>query len=373
MNAINKMKTSHKLKPRLGCDMGSLSGGYNSSSTKDAYYGTFGLWPSIYQLSILNPKRPDELFRWATKEGFTLDVLHSASGRSKHAYIFDDSDKGSYALIHSARKLLLTVLVPTDNKGDMRIIMFCPANQWSYTKNALSYLSISIGSDAPTGNIHLLAIEQGDFSLMPLSIDKPVMDLRLNYGHRFMEIDSKLHAFIKEKNSGLILFHGVTGSGKSTYIYHLIHSTDQKVIYIPNNVISQITNPGFLPFLITEAKESVIVVEDAEAVLLKRDKQGDSGVSTLLNITDGILGRLLKCKVICTFNIERTQLDDALLRKGRLSIEHEFNKLNAPEANMLFQYLGSQRRTDIPLTLAEIYNDDGGRETTDNKIIGFNK
>lgn len=370
MNAINKLKTSHKLRPRLCCDMGTLTAGYNSASIKDAYYGTFGIWPSVSQISILNPKTPNEVFNWITKEGFTLEVLHAAGGRSRQQHIFDESDKGSYVFIHSKRKILMTVLVP-EEQGDMRINMHCPANQWDYVTRSIADLFRLIGSEAPTGNIHLLAAEQGEFTLMPLSIDKPEMDLAINYGHRFLDVHARLHAFIKEKSSGLILFHGVTGSGKSTYIYHLIHSTEQRVIYIPNNVISQITNPGFVPFLIEEAKGSVIVVEDAEAVLLKRDKQGDSGVSTLLNITDGILGRLLKCKVICTFNIERTQLDEALLRKGRLGIEHEFNKLNVSEANRLLKHLGATRKTDVPLTLAEIYNDDGGRETTRSNVIGF--
>lgn len=375
MNAITKLKTSHKLKPRIGCDIGTITNSYNSGTAKDAYYATFGIWPSVCQRGILNPKAPYEIFYWAAKEKFTLDTIQSILGRASTIPSWCDTDAddiGAYVLLQSERKIMMAVTVPK-GKGDMNIVMYAPVAQWDYVTKSMKYLYDLIGSDVPTGNIHLLAAEQGEFTLMPLSIDKPVMDLALNYGHQFLQVDQRIKAFVKKKTSGLILFHGVTGSGKSTYIYHLIHSTDQKVVYIPNNVISQMTNPGFVPFLINEARGTVIVVEDAEAVLLKRNQLGDSGVSTLLNITDGILGRLLKCKVICTFNIARTELDEALLRKGRLGIEHEFNKLGVIEANRLLTHLGSGRKTDIPLTVAEIYNEDGGRNITDSKEIGFAK
>jgi ATP-dependent 26S proteasome regulatory subunit len=47
-------------------------------------------------------------------------------------------------------------------------------------------------------------------------------------------------------------------------------------------------------------------------------------VSSLLNITDGLKGRMLRLHIICSGNAEMVDLDPAVLRPGRLMNHRRF-------------------------------------------------
>lgn len=120
------------------------------------------------------------------------------------------------------------------------------------------------------------------------------------------------------------------------------------------------------------------MIEDAEKVLLSRDmNEGSSqGVSSLLNISDGILGDCLNIQVICTFNTKKDKIDSALLRDGRLIALHEFGLLTSDESNKLLQHLGKDHVATAPMTLASIYG--VGTEILQHKVeqqssIGFKR
>jgi hypothetical protein len=55
--------------------------------------------------------------------------------------------------------------------------------------------------------------------------------------------------------------------------------------------------------------------------------------------------------------------------------EHHFDELTADQANIILQKIGSKRKADKNMTLAEIYNEEGGMEEKsqekEKKRIGF--
>mgnify|MGYP006892816854 FL=1 len=62
-------------------------------------------------------------------------------------------------------------------------------------------------------------------------------------------------------------------------------------------------------------------------------------------------------QIIATFNCDLASIDPALLRKGRLIANYEFNKLDIESAKTLSDKLGFGRDSVTePMTLAEIYN-----------------
>jgi ATP-dependent 26S proteasome regulatory subunit len=99
----------------------------------------------------------------------------------------------------------------------------------------------------------------------------------------------------------------------------------------------------------------------------------DAGISNLLNLGDGLLGDALRLKIICTFNCDLSRIDEAILRKGRLAYRYEFGPLNVEKANKLFSILGINAKTDVPLSLAEIFNfeHDNQAENINRQSIGF--
>ena len=134
------------------------------------------------------------------------------------------------------------------------------------------------------------------------------------------------------------------------------------VIYMPSEMVAALESPDFIPF-IQDYQDSVLVIEDADNALESRKNHG-SIVKTVLQLTDGILADCLRLKIIATFNCELSKIDEALLRKGRLQIRHEFRYLNRDEAIKLAISLkinpdifdSDDYRNKKDWTLAEIYN-----------------
>ena len=77
-------------------------------------------------------------------------------------------------------------------------------------------------------------------------------------------------------------------------------------------------------------------------------------------------------KFICTFNAPLKDIDEALLRKGRLAARYEFKDLTTDKVNQLIK----EESLDIPeqthpMTLAEIYNYEGMDFSQGRKRVGF--
>lgn len=222
-------------------------------------------------------------------------------------------------------------------------------------------------------NIYLLVKLEGMLTIRRFDVKLPEeeIDLELNYGKEILEKKEVLLKALKEDRSGLVLFSGKPGTGKSTFIKYLSSIVDRKIIYLPSNSAEELTSPSFIEFMI-DHKNCILLLEDAEKVLVSRESQDNAAVSNILNLTDGFLGDCLNIFIIATFNTSKEKIDEALLRKGRLILEHQFNEIPAENCNKIFKKIGSDRKTDIPLTLAEIYNDQENYAKTEKKNkIGF--
>jgi predicted AAA+ superfamily ATPase len=227
--------------------------------------------------------------------------------------------------------------------------------------------------------IYLLVSEHGDTDLRPL--DVPVIDtnLELNYGPEFKEVHDIVIDSLKNKSSGLYLFYGDPGTGKSSYIKHLLSTVkNRKIVYIPISLIDSLTSPNFLPLLMSN-RNMILVIEDAEKALLSReeDRGNSSLVSTILNLTDSFISSTLNVSIIATFNTKKENLDKALLRKGRLKVSHEFKKLSVEDSQKLIDSLGVKHTATESMSIADIYYlDEDNRHEEDEKddrVIGFGK
>lgn len=213
--------------------------------------------------------------------------------------------------------------------------------------------------------------------LQSFDIDIPVLDMELNYGKDWAaKHELLLESLTIKKKKGIALLHGLPGTGKSMYIRNLISvlSENRTVVYLPNQLINNITDPGFIP-LMAEYSGSILVIEDADEAIKSR-KSGGGIVDKLLNLSDGILSDFLGMQIICTFNNDLSSIDDALLRKGRLILKHEFGKLDVKAAQELSNRLGFKTEINTEMTLAEIYNQDdvlNADEPKSTQKIGFGR
>lgn len=225
--------------------------------------------------------------------------------------------------------------------------------------------------------ISLVTSSRSGLSTVEQNIKPTEINIPLNYGEGFVKIHEKIVEKLNEdKGKGLVLLHGVPGTGKTNYIRHLCGKLNKEIIFLPPFMADSIASPDFITFLL-EHTNSILVIEDAEKVVLDREGDGSSrqGVSNLLNITDGLLSDCLSIQIIATFNTSRDRIDKALLRKGRLIAEWKFDSLSVEDTNKLLESLGREERTNKPLTLTEIYNMDEEVNVVqqERRAIGFGR
>ena len=221
-------------------------------------------------------------------------------------------------------------------------------------------------------DIHIITTSpNGNINLHPFKVDDKYknIDIDSNYNDDFKEVYDSTLKKLDSNSVGLYLLHGIHGSGKTTLIRNLIKRTSKKVIFFPPNMVESLSNPSMIPFLMCHTN-SIIVIEDAENILKKRSSGGSQGVSNILNISDGILGDCLNFQIICTFNTSKSELDPALLRKGRLIESYEFDKLSLDKTNNLLKKLGKPLSNER-MILSDIYNNEDNHFETEYRKVGF--
>jgi ATP-dependent 26S proteasome regulatory subunit len=194
-----------------------------------------------------------------------------------------------------------------------------------------------------------------------------------NYNDDLKAVDQTIIKRLSNKNDkGVVLLYGKAGTGKTSYIRHLIARVKKKFIFLPPHLAKEISSPQLINIL-TEHPNSIFVIEDAENIIIDRDKSENSPVTALLNISDGLLSDCLNVQIICTFNTNISNIDNALMRKGRLIAKYEFAELDTCKAQALSNKLGFTSKIDKSMTLAEIYhqNEDDYQQVKKRNTIGF--
>lgn len=237
----------------------------------------------------------------------------------------------------------------------------------SWEKKLDSYIYRKIIDKIPKFNV--IICSNNGFSVKTFNND----DININEYYYNSDLDlNKVKNILTSDKSGLLLFSGVPGSGKSSLIKYLSKELDDKEFYyITPEIISMFNSPEALSFLMDTLKDSVLVLEDCENLLLSRKVNKGNGITTILNLTDGIIGNALKLKIIATINTS-DKIDEALLRKSRTLYSYDFKLLTPERANKCAEVLGIKEHFSQPIALTDIFNyyEDNGTTIQSNKI-GF--
>ena len=155
---------------------------------------------------------------------------------------------------------------------------------------------------------------------------------------------------------------GIPGTGKSYYIRGLIAESNALFVFIPASLSGTMTGPEIVPVLLQYRDEPVpivLIMEDADANLVTRQIDNVSKLSELLNMSDGLFGDLADIRIIATTNAKKPDIDEAVLRPGRLMHHLTFSPLCSDMTKEIYTRLVEKDIEDLKentqYTLAEVY------------------
>lgn len=190
------------------------------------------------------------------------------------------------------------------------------------------------------------------------------------YNDSFRETYSAFLEYLQSNQKGLSILNGLPGTGKSTFIKHLCDLFPEKIVYVDSSTIASIVDPSFSSFARKNLKHKILIVEDSENIVVDHTENRSSITSNVLNITDGLLGDMISCKVILTFNCDISKIDPALLRPGRLKFRYTFDKLSPEDIKRINESKGTSFELQEK-TLAELFQNQIIKVTEKKNKIGF--
>jgi SpoVK/Ycf46/Vps4 family AAA+-type ATPase len=103
-----------------------------------------------------------------------------------------------------------------------------------------------------------------------------------------------------------------------------------KFVFVPPAMVPSLGDPGLVSALLglneknsydedDSGGPTVLICEDADSILTTRAADNMPAISSVLNLTSGLLGDVIDIRVVATTNAVKSDIEPALLRSGRLA------------------------------------------------------
>lgn len=251
---------------------------------------------------------------------------------------------------------------------------------WAFTKTfqtvaeALGTIP-KVQENKTTGVVHAVSIKGGWFEKTKVGkLSDPLLEG--NYSPEVVKTYQYTRSEFKKDNprGRLVLISGPWGTGKTRLLSSMISEVSSsdgiQSLLVPSSLLEKLNSPEFTNFMVTCASQknggrTIIYVEDADLALKKRseDSPPNPALESLLNLTDGIYGRLVDLIVVCTTNLTEDEIDGAVLRNGRKLSSIYVGPISLEQAREIFKReTGSDPKEDAieltsqnQTTLANVY------------------
>ena len=130
------------------------------------------------------------------------------------------------------------------------------------------------------------------------------------------------------------LFHGIPGTGKTSLIYTIASHFNLDISFL--NITKDLDDNTFTRAITNLPENSILVLEDIDALFIDRDSKCNVSFSTVLNVLDGMIKKH-KLLTFLTTNY-KDKLDSALKRSGRVDYELEFVHATRKQTKNMYNY-----------------------------------
>lgn len=199
-----------------------------------------------------------------------------------------------------------------------------------------------------------------------------------NYQHETREKICQLISMPTSPSGRLIIWHGQPGTGKTFAIRALMRAWKDHYAFVSiSDAGAFLDNPGSYYELVQEFDRPVLfIMEDAAENLLRETRAHHSRrISTILNLTEGLIAQGRQDQFLITFNQEVRELDPAVIRPGRCRSRIEFHPLPKEYAASWLKTHNCPIPENLPdhITLASLFAILHNTSTPDQitKTIGF--
>lgn len=192
----------------------------------------------------------------------------------------------------------------------------------------------------------------------------------INEAYPFIDNPSEYIDSYLESKMPILILSGPPGTGKSTFIRHIIEKAPRKFEVFSVYDEDVMKMDALYTSFISNSNPAIMIMEDADRLLEKRLENANTTMSKILNVSDGIIDLSMK-KIIFTTNIESmNDMDQALIRPGRCFDILEFRNLTYNEAEKLATKIDKPlvNDTDSEFPISEIFNSVKSKKT---RTFGF--
>jgi hypothetical protein len=247
-----------------------------------------------------------------------------------------------------------------DSRTTATIVTRAPVFIEAFTK----FFEDATTKTIPKGRVHVLITTNDGPEFKSMGVGGQALE-RGNYSDEVLRGYDRI---VKDLGAAVpagrvAILDGKPGTGKTFLVRGLLDEVkDVIMIIVPANLVVQLAQPGMIPALVALHQERgerpmVFIIEDADECLAPRMGDNMSSVSTILNLGDGILGQLLDIRIVATTNAHRQELDEAIMRPGRLSASVNVGPLPYDKAKAVFDRLAPGKvLKEKSYTLAEVYS-----------------
>jgi hypothetical protein len=207
----------------------------NYIEVKAYYLHTFGELPCVNFIDNLDMNKAYEYIR----EG--------GAGELETLYQSNYYHWKEEALIFNRTLFRLRNKIVIELEGNYAQVLF-GTNDYDYAYKVINTL-VGFKAVGKTAEFQIEIITTGaeGLQLRQLSITETSLDLDLFYNDDFRAVNETIMARLqKDADKGIILLHGLPGTGKTTYLRCLIGKMKKRVLFVSPSVAGNLMNPEFI-------------------------------------------------------------------------------------------------------------------------------